>query len=335
MQAGELLKLIKDPRALKAQDVAQLEKLTQEFPYFQSARLLLSMAARRWDASTYQNQLKRTAIAATSRSHLYDLIKTVEKEMLEEAPEKAIQKSLPELPTHSVDAGAEDALRILSSEEVTAKPEKTDLESASSQSKKKSDLIDDFLEKEILKQATAAVIDKEIINSEPAKASVEQESEVSTSSHEPESFSDWLEQLKQAPESISAATVKKLFPKESPVPEKEETQPVSKEEEEVPDSLPESAKSKRLKQKAIIDKIIESSPGAIRPKEEQKFFAPERKAKESLLENEHLVTETLAKIYAMQGNIAKAVRSYEILSLKYPQKSAYFASLIQKLKQNQ
>jgi hypothetical protein len=59
------------------------------------------------------------------------------------------------------------------------------------------------------------------------------------------------------------------------------------------------------------------------------------KAKESLIENEHLVTETLAKIYALQGSVNKAVRAYEILSLKFPQKSAYFASLIQKLKNNQ
>jgi hypothetical protein len=72
----------------------------------------------------------------------------------------------------------------------------------------------------------------------------------------------------------------------------------------------------------------------IRQKEEQKFFKSDFKAKESLVENEHLVTETLAKIYALQGNISKAVRAYEILSLKYPQKSAYFASLIQKLKSN-
>jgi hypothetical protein len=85
----------------------------------------------------------------------------------------------------------------------------------------------------------------------------------------------------------------------------------------------------------LIDKIIETNPGLIRNKEEPKFFTPDTKAKESLIENEHLVTETLAKIYALQGSVNKAVRAYEILSLKFPQKSAYFASLIQKLKNNQ
>ena len=81
--------------------------------------------------------------------------------------------------------------------------------------------------------------------------------------------------------------------------------------------------------------LLKKNPGLIRQKEEPKFFAPDTKAKESLLENEHLVTETLARIYALQGSVNKAIRAYEILSLKYPQKSAYFASLIQKLKHNQ
>ena len=96
----------------------------------------------------------------------------------------------------------------------------------------------------------------------------------------------------------------------------------------------ESALNKKLKNLALIDKIIENSPGQIKIKDDQKFYSPEHNAKESLLENEHLVSETLAKIYALQGSVNKAVRAYEILSLKFPQKSAYFASLIQKLKNN-
>ena len=85
--------------------------------------------------------------------------------------------------------------------------------------------------------------------------------------------------------------------------------------------------------KGIIEKIIESDPGRIKLGN-QKFFTPNVDAKQSLLENEHLVTETLAKIYALQGNNSKAIRAYEILSLKFPQKSVYFATLIEKLKLN-
>ena len=44
------------------------------------------------------------------------------------------------------------------------------------------------------------------------------------------------------------------------------------------------------------------------------------------------VTETLAQIYASQGYFAQAKEIYEKLILAYPEKSAYFAALIEKLK---
>jgi hypothetical protein len=61
------------------------------------------------------------------------------------------------------------------------------------------------------------------------------------------------------------------------------------------------------------------------------FFTPQQAAKRSLDDSAGLVTETLARIYAKQGNVAKAKAAYEKLALKYPDKSAYFAALSQAL----
>jgi len=46
-------------------------------------------------------------------------------------------------------------------------------------------------------------------------------------------------------------------------------------------------------------------------------------------------TETLAAIYADQGYFAEAKKIYPRLILRYPEKSAYFASLIEKLRQQE
>jgi chemotaxis protein histidine kinase CheA len=51
------------------------------------------------------------------------------------------------------------------------------------------------------------------------------------------------------------------------------------------------------------------------------------------LQDDEFVTETLAKIYALQGYHKLAIACYAKLILLYPEKSAYFASLVEEIKQ--
>ncbi len=55
-------------------------------------------------------------------------------------------------------------------------------------------------------------------------------------------------------------------------------------------------------------------------------------AKKSIQADEHLITETYARILVMQAKYSKAVEMYSKLSLLKPQKSDYFAALIDQLK---
>ncbi len=65
--------------------------------------------------------------------------------------------------------------------------------------------------------------------------------------------------------------------------------------------------------------------------ERQEFYNAARMAKLSVQENDDLVTETLASIYADQGNFDKAIKAYEKLQLKYPEKRIYFAGRIKEI----
>ena len=94
-----------------------------------------------------------------------------------------------------------------------------------------------------------------------------------------------------------------------------------------------SVQTEGLDANALIDRFIEQQPriGKLREVE-----APvEEWAKASVMEDPTLVTETMARIFAQQGQIGKARKAYRHLALTYPAKSTYFAAQLKKLNQRQ
>jgi hypothetical protein len=85
-------------------------------------------------------------------------------------------------------------------------------------------------------------------------------------------------------------------------------------------------------QSDLIDKFIIANP-RIEPQRDKVFVSNVDISKPFTEEGEGLVTETLAKIYVGQGYYSKAIDIYEKLSLKFPEKSSYFASQIEKVKE--
>lgn len=321
MQSKDLIQYIREPALLDRQSVEQLQKLAGDFPYFQSAHLLLSMASKKWDASVYQQSLKKTAIVAPSRSHLFNLIQQVEMAM-ERVVEKTaaaepVTTEAEVLPPVKPAEESRQELDILKAAEIST--EQAVAETTAAAEEKTAPDPEAALEKEIQKSVVNSFVEKKILKTP--------ELHKPKPSTEPGNFVEWLALIKK-----NNGQPNQVIEERPSLRKRETPPPVEKPAKGAKPESGEDGSARKEKQKAIIDRIIEHNPGIIRGKEDQKFFQAEIKAKESLLESEHLVTETLARIYALQGSVNKAVRAYEILSLKYPQKSAYFATLIQQLK---
>ncbi len=81
----------------------------------------------------------------------------------------------------------------------------------------------------------------------------------------------------------------------------------------------------------IIDAFLQKGKTRIDVNKEPELFTPENLARISDAEDSGFVTETLANIYAQQGNIRKAIDTYKKLMLNNPEKKTYFAARIEEL----
>lgn len=106
---------------------------------------------------------------------------------------------------------------------------------------------------------------------------------------------------------------------------------ISKEETEAADKAKKAGKKNQIE---LIEKFISEDPRMdiqrelLNDNEQIQIDLAEQRLKEA----DTFITETMAKLMAQQGKIKRAVDIYQKLSLKFPEKSDYFASQIQKVK---
>jgi tetratricopeptide (TPR) repeat protein len=99
--------------------------------------------------------------------------------------------------------------------------------------------------------------------------------------------------------------------------------------------LPEGEAIESEKGGSLIDKFLSSEPAPIRMDSENTNETREEEESEimekSVSESDELITETLAMIYFEQKKYEKALDAFKKLSLKYPEKSVYFATRIEEI----
>jgi hypothetical protein len=336
MDRAQFIDILKQPGTIKSSHLSELEVLVKEYPFFESAHLLYTKGLHKHQPVNYSKQLRKAAVIANSRGVLYDLIHQAEiteiksVEVLPEIPvaEVTNKPKVDSSPVNITDSGIKViyvntvpaiSKNVEQEQQKVILPEKEEIDIVKAIENNTEAPAQEFnIEK--LNQTIEQEINQGIIESYVQTDIIKTPQLEKVEKKEPSTFTDWLKTIQK-----EAPTFQIEAKKEPEVQKK-----IENEEKNV-------QKEKKTivfeQKKQLIDKIIESDPGRIKLGT-NKFFTPATDAKQSLLENEHLVTETLAKIYALQGNISKAIRAYEILSLKFPQKSVYFASLIEKLKTN-
>ena len=337
MTASDFHTALQSPDQLGFEQVTALRALADAYPWFGAGHILLAKAMHNTGDLGYDDQLHMAAVHAGSRTVLFDLV--VAKELAEgkvEVPDREedlVQEPFaggvedevvraevaePDLedapgPEPFVDASHEaEAVQ----EEMAEAPEVEVAEEAEEAAREKRPL--DALETDILAAGVSRVIEQEVgeaLAAEEVPAADPEQAPVAEAPAEDLSpFAQWL--LKRSSElgvEVDTGTTA-----EAATPEAADAAPEAPNEQ-----------GTRRKQHDLIDAFIAKDP-QITPGRVAEFD-PGDIARESIVEDESLVTETMARIYAKQGKLGKARKAYEMLALKYPEKSVYFANQLKKL----
>ncbi len=305
MNRNDFLNMIEHTIQINRQMIGEVYELIEIFPYFQSAHMLLLKGLQNNADVKFENQLRNSAIHIANREVLYYLLKTIalpEPESVESKPAK----------TFSEDT-IHDTLQTV-------------IESA-----KNSEFLIDEIEKnnEEIKSGGMADSDHQLSGHSiliGSEAENEESAGVMLLLDEETTPDD--DRIFYMDPGFSVPVHSDLLELELDENAIINSEPISINQEK-PNY--EEKNSKKQLQTDLIDRFIIANP-RIEPGREKTNLPVDDISKPFVEEKDGFVTETLAKIYINQGYYSKAIDIYEKLSLKFPEKSSYFASQIEKVK---
>ncbi|MBL7896940.1 MAG: hypothetical protein JNJ99_00305 [Crocinitomicaceae bacterium] len=351
--AAEIGKLILNPELAGNYLSADLKEIRDKFPYCSTLHLLYLKNISINSDLDFESQLRYSAAHVMDRERMYFLVHSKKTET---------PTALPKEETQVKQVAEEDFKSKILSEEVKAAEsqneeiEKVELSVISENNSPVGDLVDaapdltaiaynqDLIEEsqtiasmetkqesieEIIPVAETKTTDEEKLISEHISESQEtQENPVDVSNL---SFIEWL-RYKQTGKLVNTEIKKQTSVEEEKTSETPDIQGI-KPTETLTETKSKKTGLSRADVDALLNKFIAEEPRISKP--QATFFNPVKSAKQSLEESAELVTETLAKIYHLQKNYSKAIQAYEQLSLVYPEKKTFFASRIEKIREEQ
>lgn len=327
MNKTDFISLIEQPDSLGKEHIPALKNIASDFPYFQSAQLLLTKALYNEKHYEFEKQLKYASLMLPDRAVFFRYIHNMTEAAVQQTSPVEIAEPLAEPVTVEIpvqEVFIPESTPVIEEpvvvEEPVVKPEvATPLTEAKAEIVEEQviiepkPVIETVQQPELIAEIVPAVNEKPL-QPEPG---------------ETHSFAEWLklqtEQGHKAADTVNTTVIEKqpLTPEET----KEET-PDQSIREQIAGQVERSSNITEFE--SILDKFIRENPKITRGKAE--FYSPVNMAKQSVEQDEELVSETLANIYYKQGHYKKAIRVYEKLCLLYPHKLSYFADLIQKIK---
>src|SRR5690554_1825073 len=311
MNQKAFIEILQNPKSITAENTLALQAITEEFPYFQSARALLLKGFKNIESFKYNQELKTTAAYTSDRSILFDFITS--EEFLQNEISQFIKQNTAHLKDISVDVEDISVNKNVSIDDALKQQIKDTfgvLHPELFQPKAKQKELANFKLEERKEPADTS-------QQEPAakivspKTILQLGKPLQFNHSETHSFNEWLKLTRFKPIERSGSEEK----------ETEKTKTPSNKNQ-----------NKRDKKFDLIDKFISKNP---RLKPQQYASNNANLAEEQMIQPESLMTETLARIYLEQKNYKKAIQSYNILSLKYPEKSGFFADQIKAIKKIQ
>jgi hypothetical protein len=304
MNRNDFLNLIESNLPVSNRLIGEVYELLDIFPYFQSAHMLLLKTLHNNADVKFENQLRNSAIHIGDREVLYWLLNPPP---FLKAAEENVRKS------------------IVKKEETSVDTQQTVIESAGN-----SDMMIDEIERE--SETTKPGEKHDLVNS-GHQVMIASEPDIA----EPAEVMILLDEKATPPEEkvvymdpgFSVSERSDLLELDLDVVYDADGQ---EEDGLTSDGQKQEEQVRKKLQSELIDKFIITNP-RIEPQREKSSIPNEDISKPYIEETGGLVTETLAKIYVNQGYYSKAIDIYEKLSLKFPEKSSYFASQIEKVKE--